>query len=142
MGESAADALAVRIEALVKRYGRVTALDGVSLEIARREAFGLLGANGAGKTTLIRCLLDLTAADAGTIRIFGRSSRQPASRASLAYLPERFTPPHYLSAANFSERLPSLTEWRMTRRESRSSSISWSSSAKRWRAPCAISRRA
>jgi len=81
MGESAAAALAVRIEALVKRYGRVTALDGVSLEIARREAFGLLGANGAGKTTLIRCLLDLTAADAGTIRIFGRSSRQPASRA-------------------------------------------------------------
>ena len=108
MGESAADALAVRIEALVKRYGRFTALDGVSVEIARREAFGLLGANGAGKTTLIRCLLDLTAADAGTIRIFGRSSREPSSRAALAYLPERFTPPHYLTGAEFLRTLAEL----------------------------------
>jgi ABC-2 type transport system ATP-binding protein len=108
MGEAAAEALAVRIEALVKRYGRVSALDGVSLVIARREAFGLLGANGAGKTTLIRCLLDLTAADAGTIQIFGRSSRQPASRASLAYLPERFTPPHYLTGTEFLRTLAQL----------------------------------
>ena len=108
MGEAAADALAVRIEALVKRYGRVTALDGVTLEIARREAFGLLGANGAGKTTLIRCLLDLTAADAGSIQIFGRSSREPVSRAALAYLPERFTPPHYLTGAEFLRTLAEL----------------------------------
>ncbi|MBV9189154.1 MAG: ABC transporter ATP-binding protein [Betaproteobacteria bacterium] len=108
MGEAAADALAVRIEALVKRYGRVTALDGVTLEIARREAFGLLGANGAGKTTLIRCLLDLTSADAGSIQIFGRSSREPASRVALAYLPERFTPPHYLTGAEFLRTLAQL----------------------------------
>ena len=108
MGEAAADALAVRIEALVKRYGRVTALDGVSLEILRREAFGLLGANGAGKTTLLRCLLDLASADAGTIQIFGRPSREPASRASLAYLPERFTPPHYLTGAEFLRTLAEL----------------------------------
>ena len=108
MGEAAADALAVRIDALVKRYGRVTALDGVSVDIARREAFGLLGANGAGKTTLIRCLLDLTAADAGAIDLFGRSSRDPASRASLAYLPERFTPPHYLTGAEFLRTLAAL----------------------------------
>ena len=108
MGEAAADAPAVRIEALVKRYGRVTALDCVTLEIARREAFGLLGANGAGKTTLIRCLLDLTAADAGGIQIFGKSSREPSARASLAYLPERFTPPHYLTGAEFLRTLAEL----------------------------------
>ena len=108
MGEAAADALAVRIEALVKRYGRVTALDGVSLEIARREAFGLLGANGAGKTTLIRCLLDLASADAGAIDIFGVPARAPASRRNLSYLPERFTPPHYLTGAEFLRTLAEL----------------------------------
>ena len=108
MGEAAADALAVRIEALVKRYGRVTALDGVSLEIARREAFGLLGANGAGKTTLIRCLLDLTAGDAGSIDLFGVPAAAPASRRNLSYLPERFTPPHYLTGAEFLRTLAEL----------------------------------
>ena len=108
MGEAAADALAVRIEALVKRFGRVNALDGVSLEISRREAFGLLGANGAGKTTLIRCLLDLTAADAGTIHLFGVPASVPASRSSLSYLPERFTPPHYLTGAEFLRTLAEL----------------------------------
>jgi ABC-2 type transport system ATP-binding protein len=105
MGEAAA---AVRIEALAKRYGRVTALDTVSLTIAPREAFGLLGANGAGKTTLIRCLLDLTAYDAGAIDIFGVSSREPRARAALAYLPERFTPPHYLTGAEFVRTLAAL----------------------------------
>jgi ABC-2 type transport system ATP-binding protein len=108
MGEAAADALAVRIEALVNRYGRVTALDGVALEIARRESFGLLGANGAGKTTLIRCLLDLTSADAGSIQIFGVPASAPASRRNLAYLPERFTPPHYLTGAEFLRTLAQL----------------------------------
>jgi len=98
----------VRIEALVKRYGRATALDGVSLSIARSEAFGLVGANGAGKTTLIRCLLDLTAADAGTIEIFGVPARQPSSRRHVSYLPERFVPPHYLTGAEFLRTLAAL----------------------------------
>ncbi|HYL91182.1 MAG TPA: ABC transporter ATP-binding protein [Burkholderiales bacterium] len=105
MGEAAA---AVRVEALVKRYGRVTALDDVSLTIAPREAFGLLGANGAGKTTLIRCLLDLTACDAGAIDIFGVAAQNPAARRRLAYLPERFTPPHYLTGAEFLRTLAGL----------------------------------
>ncbi len=105
MGEAAA---AVRIDALVKRYGRVSALDDVSLSVAPREAFGLLGANGAGKTTLIRCLLDLTACDAGAIEIFGVAAQNPAARRRLAYLPERFTPPHYLTGAEFLRTLAAL----------------------------------
>jgi ABC-2 type transport system ATP-binding protein len=99
---------AVHIDALVKRYGRVAALDGVSLSVARAEAFGLVGANGAGKTSLIRCLLDLTACDAGAIEIFGVPARQPASRRSLSYLPERFMPPHYLTGAEFLRTLGAL----------------------------------
>ncbi len=105
MGEAAA---AVRIEALVKRYGRVTALDGVSLDIAPREAFGLIGANGAGKTTLIRCLLDLTAYDAGRIDLFGVAAQNAAARRRLAYVPERFTPPHYLTGLEFLRTLAAL----------------------------------
>jgi ABC-2 type transport system ATP-binding protein len=92
---------AVRVRALAKRYGRVAALDGVDLEIAAGEAFGLVGSNGAGKTTLIRCLLDLTASDAGTIEIFGIAAKNPAARRRLSYLPERFVPPYYLRGAEF-----------------------------------------
>ena len=98
----------MRIDALVKRYGRAVALDGVSLSVARGEAFGLVGANGAGKTTLIRCLLDLTAADAGAIDIFGAPAREPSSRRRLSYLPERFVPPHYLTGAEFLRTLAAL----------------------------------
>jgi ABC-2 type transport system ATP-binding protein len=96
-----APSIAVRIHALAKRYGRVTALDGVDLELAAGEGFGLVGANGAGKTTLIRCLLDLTAPERGTVEIFGIAARNPAARRRLAYLPERFVPPHYLRGAEF-----------------------------------------
>jgi len=100
--------VAVRVEALSKRYGGVAALDAVSLSVPHGEAFGLVGANGAGKTTLIRCLLDLTAGDAGTIEIFGRHAREPASRRHLSYLPERFLPPHYLTGAEFLRTLAAL----------------------------------
>src|SRR5260221_9318820 len=109
MGEAAVQLeAAVRIDALVKRYGALLALDNVSLSVAPREAFGLVGANGAGKTTLIRCLLDLTACDAGAIRIFGVAARAPASRARLVYLPERFMPPHYLTGREFLRTLAGL----------------------------------
>jgi len=105
MGETE---LAVRVNALAKRYGTFVALEDVSLAVSRGEAFGLVGANGAGKTTLIRCLLDLAAFDRGTIEIFGISARQPAARARLAYLPERFVPPHYLTGAEFLRALSAL----------------------------------
>ena len=94
-------AAAVRIGALGKRYGNVAALGGVDLEVAAGEGFGLVGANGAGKTTLIRCLLDLAAYETGAIEIFGIAAANPAARRRLAYLPERFNPPHYLRGAEF-----------------------------------------
>ncbi len=109
MREDASEAQAVRVRGLAKRYGAVRALDGVDLDIARGETFGLVGANGAGKTTLIRCLLDLVAADAGTIELFGVAARRAASRARLVYLPERFVPPHYLRGAEFLRTMLALT---------------------------------
>ena len=55
-----------------KRFGKTTALDGVSLVVNEGETFGLLGPNGAGKTTLISILCGLAAADSGEIRLFGK----------------------------------------------------------------------
>lgn len=72
---------------VTKRFGRHTAIEGVSLEVVPGEVFGLLGPNGAGKTTLIRIGLDILRADEGEVSLFGG----PPSQASLdrtAYLPE------------------------------------------------------
>ena len=62
---------AIQIEQVVKRYGSLHALAGVSLDIAQGEFFGLLGPNGAGKTTLISILAGLNIATSGSARVMG-----------------------------------------------------------------------
>jgi ABC-2 type transport system ATP-binding protein len=111
MGKDPANT-AVCIEALRKRYGKLLVLEAVDLVVAPGEAFGLVGANGAGKTTLIKCLLDLCAYDAGKVRIFGVAADLPRSRRRLAYVPERFMPPHYLRCREFLELLARSFELR------------------------------
>jgi ABC-2 type transport system ATP-binding protein len=101
MTQAPVSAPAVRVASLEKRYGRRAALRGISLEVRAGDAFGLVGANGAGKTTLIKCLLDLCAYDGGEIRIFDTPARLPEARRRLAYVPERFVPPHYLRCGEF-----------------------------------------
>ena len=68
---SVATRVAVSVRQLVKTYGTLRALDGVSFDIAEGEFFGLLGPNGAGKTTLISCLAGLTRADTGSLSVLG-----------------------------------------------------------------------
>lgn len=63
----------IQIENLVKRYGELTALDHLNLDIKEGEIFGLLGPNGSGKTTAINCMLALLKYDKGDIRIFGEA---------------------------------------------------------------------
>ncbi|WP_022921191.1 ABC transporter ATP-binding protein [Ornithinimicrobium pekingense] len=58
-------------QGLVKRFGPVTAVDGVSFEIAAGETFGLLGPNGAGKTTTISMVAGLLVPDAGSVTVAG-----------------------------------------------------------------------
>ena len=62
---------AVSIVDVVKTFGSLRALDGLSLDIQQGEFFGLLGPNGAGKTTLISCLAGLARLDSGSIRVLG-----------------------------------------------------------------------
>jgi len=61
----------IRAQGLVKRYGKVTALDGVDLTVPRGTVLGLLGPNGAGKTTVVRILTTLLHPDAGTAEVAG-----------------------------------------------------------------------
>lgn len=79
---------AIAIDKLSKRYGKVTALDGVSLAVAPGERLALLGHNGAGKTTLIKLLLGLTRPTAGAIEVLGKPPGADAVRRRCAYLPE------------------------------------------------------
>jgi ABC-2 type transport system ATP-binding protein len=72
----------VEIEGLSKNFGRVRALDQVSLSVAEGEVFGFLGPNGAGKTTTIRILLGLQHPDIGTARIGGHDCWTDHSRAA------------------------------------------------------------
>jgi ABC-2 type transport system ATP-binding protein len=65
--------LAVRCRDLVMRYGDVTAVDGLDLEVRRGECFGLLGPNGAGKTTTVEILEGLLEPTSGRVEILGRT---------------------------------------------------------------------
>jgi ABC-2 type transport system ATP-binding protein len=73
---STSTAFAVALSGLRKRYGAVTAVDGIDLGIPRGEVVALLGPNGAGKSTTIDMILGLTAPDAGQVRVFGKTTDQ------------------------------------------------------------------
>ena len=63
------------VQDLVKRYGGITAVDGVNFSVRAREIFGILGPNGAGKTTTLECIETLRPVDAGTILLNGPNVR-------------------------------------------------------------------
>jgi ABC-2 type transport system ATP-binding protein len=92
---------ALRFQQVVQSYARTPVLRGLDLDVEAGECLGLVGVNGAGKTSLIKCLLDFCALDGGEIAIFGKTHRLPAARQPLAYLPERFSPPYYLTGRDF-----------------------------------------
>jgi ABC-2 type transport system ATP-binding protein len=82
---------AIEVGRLEKRYGPRTALARVSFSVAPGEIVGLLGPNGAGKSTTLSILATTLEADAGTVRIAGRSLPSEANevRRSLGYVPQR-----------------------------------------------------
>lgn len=79
----------VKAAGLVKRFGKVTALDGVDLQLNEGEVYGYIGPNGAGKTTTIRILLGILQADEGKATIFGKDVWHDAVEIhkQIAYVP-------------------------------------------------------
>ena len=92
---------ALSIHDLAKSYGKQQVLSNINLDVMAGEFLGLIGVNGAGKTTLIKCLLDFTQIDAGSISVFDIDHSQTRAREHLAFLPEKFIPPYYLSGRDF-----------------------------------------
>jgi ABC-2 type transport system ATP-binding protein len=73
-------AIAAEAVQLVKQYGDITAVDGVSLNIRYGEVFGLLGPNGAGKTTTIGMMLGVLRPSSGSVRLFGEALKGNETR--------------------------------------------------------------
>jgi ABC-2 type transport system ATP-binding protein len=93
---------AIETTDLAKRYGRITALVGLSMRVERGSIFGFLGPNGAGKTTAVKLLLGLARPTSGEARVLGASiadgTAHRAARQRVGYLPELFRYPGWLSA--------------------------------------------
>jgi ABC-2 type transport system ATP-binding protein len=84
------DDAVIRTEGLTKRYGKMTAVSEVNLEVPPGKIFALMGRNGAGKSSLIRMLLGLTPISAGRATVLGLDSaaRHVEIRARVGYVPE------------------------------------------------------
>ena len=82
----ASDGYAVVVDEVVKTFGGLRALDGVSLRVKRGEVYGLLGPNGAGKTTLIRSLIGMIVPDSGTVTVLGKRMPNVAILARIGYM--------------------------------------------------------
>ena len=81
---------AVEIKNLVKDYGNIRALKGISFNIEEGEIFGLIGPNGAGKTTTLRIIATLLSPTEGEVKVFGYDVRREGDRVReiISYLPE------------------------------------------------------
>ncbi len=78
----------LRVDGLVKRFGPLTAVDGITLELQSGECLGLLGPNGAGKSTLIRSIVGRVVPDAGLVTVFGARADSTGARMALGWVPQ------------------------------------------------------
>jgi ABC-2 type transport system ATP-binding protein len=80
----------IEIEGLTKRFGPVTAVAGLSLNVRKGEVLGFLGPNGAGKSTTMKMITGFLAADAGKVTVCGHDveTDTTAAQAAIGYLPE------------------------------------------------------
>jgi ABC-2 type transport system ATP-binding protein len=80
----------IEIQNLSRRYGKLDAVNGLSLKVRAGKCYGFFGRNGAGKTTTIKCLLNLLRPDSGAARVFGLDPRKDevAVKSRLAYVPD------------------------------------------------------
>jgi len=97
--------LAVEASEVVKVFGSIRALDGLSFVVKPGEIYGLIGPNGAGKTTALRIISTLLLPTAGTVKVFGLDVVQKAGeiRKIISYLPEEAGAYRYLSGWEYLE---------------------------------------
>ena len=100
----------IKLESLTVRYGRTSALDGVSLEVPKGSVYALLGRNGAGKSSAVRCLLGQQRPSAGRALLFGLDAWRERAKAMerIGVVPEDpDLPPdaHALELSRFCSRL-------------------------------------
>jgi ABC-2 type transport system ATP-binding protein len=81
----------VSARALVRRFGAVTALDGLSFEARQGELLGLVGPDGAGKTTAIRLVAGLMAPDGGEVRVLGEDPLRGGVRERVGLMPQQYS---------------------------------------------------
>ena len=93
MGAAAEPALALEARGLVKTFGAVEALRGLSFAVREGELYGLVGPDGAGKTTAIRALAGLLVPDGGEARVLGSDPRRggAATREALGLMPQQYS---------------------------------------------------
>lgn len=80
--------MAIQIDGLTVRYGDVTALDGVSVDVAPGEVTGLVGMNGSGKSTLFKAIMGLATPAAGHVRVEGADPARARRRGAVGYVPQ------------------------------------------------------
>jgi ABC-2 type transport system ATP-binding protein len=95
----------IRTSGLTKRFGRITAVDGVDLDVREGDVYGFLGANGSGKTTTVRMLLGLVLATSGSVDLLGR--RMPGAARDVlpdvgAIIEDPASYPHLSGRANLA----------------------------------------
>jgi ABC-2 type transport system ATP-binding protein len=95
---------------LIKQYGRIEALKGVSLTVESGEIFGLLGQNGAGKTTLVKILLGITGLTEGAASLLDEPAGTAHVRRQVGYLPEDHRFPDYHTGASLLDFYGALLE--------------------------------
>ncbi len=98
----------ISFHAFAKRYGAVTAVEGLDLTIGAGEVVALLGPNGSGKTTSLKAAAGLVAPTSGEVRLGGRPAGDPAAREILSFLPQRVSFPDALSGREVLEFYRSL----------------------------------
>ena len=97
------DTPVLSVRNLVKRFGALRALDGVSFELRAGEVLGLVGPNGSGKTTCINVVAGLYDADEGSVAFEGQPLRGPAHRRARAGINRTFQSPHPFASLTVRE---------------------------------------
>src|SRR5688572_2987780 len=96
---------AIKTQALTKRYGALTALDSLDLELQSGDVFGFIGPNGAGKSTTMKILAGLLAPTSGTAEVLGKNVARNGDfvRRNVGYMPDFFGSYEDLTVSEYLE---------------------------------------